>query len=91
MTAPFPNDPPLPFTLPETLRLAGDRRTWAGLAVVLTVAGLVGPFGTYTANPLPERLAYWGLIVIGTFWIGAILSELLQPLWRALASPGRPS
>jgi hypothetical protein len=80
MTANFTNSPPMPFTLREMLGLLRSRRTWAGLAVVTTLAGLLGPFGTFDSYSLAERLLYWGLIVTGTYWIGAFASEAMERL-----------
>lgn len=68
---------PLPFMLRETSRAIRDGRTWALLGVVAAGLALIGPFGTYQVMPLPGRVVYWGLIVVGTFWIASAMSEAM--------------
>jgi len=59
--------------------LAGDVRSWAVLATLSLIVGLIGPFGTF-AMPIGMRLAYWTAIVAGTSLIGTLCASLLERL-----------
>ena len=61
---------------------------------VALVAGLSGPFGTYEVFGLPARLAYWTVVVFGTYGLGAALTLALaprldgRPVWQAVGLTG---
>lgn len=78
MTEPSPNDGALPFTLRETSRRAGDPRVWGLLGLAGIALGAAGPFGSYARDPLAERMPYWTIVVVATFWAGSALSETLR-------------
>ena len=48
--------------------------TVTALAGVTAVLSLVGPFGTVASLSLPERAAYWGLLVILGYLAGYLIS-----------------
>lgn len=73
------NDTSLQSTLRELRSLARAPRTWVVLAVLSTVAGLVGPFGTFEAMPPLPRLAYWAAVVVGTGLTGTLVAGLAEP------------
>ena len=64
----FANGEPMSSTLREMRQLANDWSTWRLLALVSFVTGLIGPFGTFVSFGLMERLAYWSLLVVGSFF-----------------------
>lgn len=49
-------------------------RAWAVLIGVVLVLGLSGPFGTFEALGLPQRLAYWAVVGVTTFAGGSFFS-----------------
>ncbi len=49
-------------------------RAWAVMVGVVLVLGLSGPFGTFEALELPQRLVYWAVIGVTTFGAGAFVS-----------------
>ncbi len=65
----FADGAPMLSTLREVRQLANDWSTWRVLALVSVIVGLVGPFGTFGNVALVERLAYWGLLVVGSFFL----------------------
>lgn len=57
-----------------------DPLTLTALGGVTAVLALVGPFGTIASLSLPERAAYWGLLVVLGYAAGYLISyALLQP------------
>ena len=72
----FANDGAVSSALRELHQLAAARRTWSARAVVSVIAGLIGPFGTFVDLGLTERLTYWVLAVIGSFFVGAFSMDL---------------
>lgn len=57
--------------------------TLAALAGVAVVAGISGPFDTINAFALPQRMAYWFVIVPTTYAAGMLGSLLIGPSLRA--------
>ncbi|MEM1077203.1 MAG: LytTR family DNA-binding domain-containing protein [Pseudomonadota bacterium] len=68
------NDTVLGETLAEAGVLAHSRMLWIGLASAALMAGLTGPFGTFTTMSLPLRLVYWGAVAISSYWLGLLVS-----------------
>ena len=64
----------------DVAQVLGAPRTWLVLAVVAALIGLAGPFGTYRALGLGERLFYWGIVVAGTFSIGSVSTSVTE-IW----------
>lgn len=64
----------------DVAQVLGAPRTWLVLAVVAALVGLAGPFGTYRALGLGERLFYWGIVVAGTFSIGSVSTSVTE-IW----------
>lgn len=64
-------------------------RAWAVIVGVVLVLGLSGPFGTFEALDLPQRLFYWVSVGVTTFAAGSFFStwsaEALKrrnaPIW----------
>lgn len=57
--------------------------TLAALAGVAVVVGISGPFDTINAFPLPQRMAYWAVVVPMTYAAGFWGSLLVGPSLRA--------
>lgn len=88
------NAEPLQSTLREMQRLAREPRSWAVLAGLSVVVGLVGPFGTF-AMPMAARLAYWAVVVVTTGAVGTFAAGLGErlllprlPGWLAMGLAG---
>ena len=64
----------------DVVQVLGAPRTWLALALVATLIGLAGPFGTYRSMGLGERLFYWGIVVAGTFSIGSVSTSVTE-IW----------
>jgi DNA-binding LytR/AlgR family response regulator len=56
-------------------------RTLVGVLVVGLVLGFAGPFGTFEAIPLLQRLAYWLVIAGLTYAAGFFLSMYADAAW----------
>ena len=65
----FANGQQTSSTLRELRQLATNWGTWRILALVSLVVGLIGPFGTFGSFGLIERLIYWSLLVVGSFYV----------------------
>jgi DNA-binding LytR/AlgR family response regulator len=78
----FVNDSPLQSTLRELQGLSRDARFWTVLAVIALIVGLVGPFGTYQVLAVAPRLAYWGVVVLGTALTGTLVVGFIERLLR---------
>ncbi len=83
------NDSPMSFALRETRGIARAPRAWVGLAVIAALVGLIGPFGTFDAFALPQRLAYWAANVAATFF-AATLTITLADAWLSQRIASRP-
>lgn len=57
--------------------------TVAALAGVAVVVGISGPFDTINAFDLPQRMAYWAVVVPMTYAAGMLGSLLIAPSLRA--------
>jgi len=86
---------PLPPLAHREIRRAAQAhlaapRTLAGLAAVALLLGLSGPFDTVDALGFPARLAYWAVIVAGSYAIGtlvvlALTGRVMRPAARRAA------
>ncbi|MEO1224125.1 MAG: LytTR family DNA-binding domain-containing protein [Pseudomonadota bacterium] len=83
------NDSPMSLALRETRGIARAPRAWVGLAVIAALIGLIGPFGTFDALTLPERLAYWAANVAATFFT-ATFAITLAEAWLSQRIASRP-
>lgn len=72
--AKFANDTPLSTTLGEWRMLVRRPKFWAVLGGVIIILSLVGPFGTFDALSLPQRLGYWAAVAAASFGIGFFVS-----------------
>jgi hypothetical protein len=87
-------DPAPPSALRELRDHLRRPPVLAGQAGVALVAGLSGPFGTFEAFGLPLRLAYWAMVVFGTYALGTAVTLALEPrlaarpAWQAVAALG---
>lgn len=59
--------------------------TLAALAGLAIVVGISGPFDTINAFDLPQRMAYWAVVVPMTYAAGMMGSLLVEPALRATA------
>ena len=66
---------PLPFALREVQRDATNSIFWMAIAGIIIVIAISGPFGTLTSLNFPKRLAYWGAIVVFTYFSGTFVSH----------------
>jgi len=71
------NDTPWQFALREIQRLSTSSRFWIGLAAATVILAISGPFGTIEQLSFAERLVYWGLIAVLTFFCGMSVSILV--------------
>lgn len=62
-----------------------DRRRLAAAAAVAVLAGLVGPFGTYTADGLAARMLFWPAVVATAVPVALVCRVAID---RALAGRG---
>lgn len=74
------NDTVVTNLIAEARALAGSGRFWICLLGASLVLGLAGPFGTYEAFPVAWRLGYWAVVVVTTYWLGALTSYLIASL-----------
>ena len=82
-------DSPMSLALRETRGIARAPRAWVGLAVIAALVGLIGPFGTFDAFTLPQRLAYWAANVAATFF-AATFTITLADAWLSQRITSRP-
>lgn len=68
------NDRFLLETITEAFALVRRGDFWLWLLGIGFIIGLTGPFGTYNAQPMPLRTAYWVFTVCTTFLIGYLVS-----------------
>ncbi|MCK0149346.1 LytTR family transcriptional regulator [Marivita sp. S6314] len=68
---------PLQLTLREWRQHLLHPLTLTAQAGVTAVLALVGPFGTLLSLSLPERAAYWGLLVVAGYVVGYAISYAL--------------
>ena len=61
--------------------------TLAALAGVAVVVGISGPFDTINAFALPQRMAYWAVVVPMTYAAGFWGSQFIGPALRATSMP----
>lgn len=69
------NDTPLHLTLRELQVLCSSYRFWVGLAAIVIILAIAGPFGTLTELGFAERLVYWAMIAGLTFFCGLGVSS----------------
>ncbi|WP_404400267.1 LytTR family DNA-binding domain-containing protein [Pelagibacterium halotolerans] len=86
------NWPPLHLALRETQAVYRDRRALSAIALVGTILGLAGPFGTFAELSAPLRVLYWLVIAFSTYGLGQFGGTLLarwivperRPLWASV-------
>lgn len=71
----------------EVTSLFGSPRNVGLLVVVALLAGIAGPFGTYEAMPVLQRLLYWLLVVYGTAAAGHLTGTAAEHLLDRLGWP----
>ena len=70
----FADLPPLQFTLREILAIIQNYRFWIGFAAVVIILTIAGPFGTLQSLNHAERLVYWSLHAVLTFFTGVFVA-----------------
>lgn len=83
-------DGPVHFTKRELQRWFFAPSFWAAIAGASVLLGLIGPFGTYDALPLPGRVAYWAATVVSTYFIGGAIVFLFVRLVSPERMPRTP-
>ncbi len=81
------NGTPLQLTLRELRAVYANPISLSIMACVGAIAGITGPFGTFSALSLGARLAYWLAIVFLTFGAGMVGGTLSEALFARLTSP----
>lgn len=81
----FVNSRHLHFALRELRGNFQRPTTLAALAGLAVVVGISGPFDTINAFDLPQRMAYWAVVVPMTYAAGMMGSLLVEPALRANA------
>lgn len=79
----------LHLTLRELRGVLQRPVTVAALAGVAVVMGISGPFDTINAFDLPQRMAYWAVVVPMTYAAGFWGSRIIDPALRDAATPLR--
>lgn len=77
----------LQLALRETREFLSRWQVLAGIAAVIAILAISGPFGTGEALPAPTRLVYWASVAVLTFSAGVLVNRLVV----ALALPGTAS
>ena len=73
----FANDTAVTSTLREIHRLCQSKRFWAAMAIGIIVLVLSGPFDTQNLLNVAERIVYWTLVAITTFFIGVSVNSFV--------------
>lgn len=86
----FVNGRPLQLALRALRTDLSNRRTWVVLVVLSVILGVSGPFQTYEYFGLTPRVAYWSGVVVCTYCIGSLISDIIEitlasrPVWPRL-------
>jgi hypothetical protein len=81
----FANDTPMRFTMRELHRQLTDARFWMGMAAVILILVVTGPFGTSDSLSFPARLGYWAITAFATYvacLAGSIWGTLRLSAWN---------
>lgn len=76
----FVNDSPIHFTLRQLHGVFSSPLAWGIMVGVGVIAGITGPFSTFAHLAPAPRIAYWLLIVVGSYGAGTIGATLAQAL-----------
>ena len=76
----FVNDSPIHFTLRQLRGVFSSPLAWGILVGGGVIAGITGPFSTFEHLAPAPRIAYWLLVVVGSYGAGAIGAMLAQAL-----------
>ncbi len=79
----FANEPPLQLTLRVMHELYSNPRFWIGMAVIVMVLTIMGPFGTLADLTFAPRLVYWGAISLLSFPVG-MAASIFFGVWLSL-------
>ncbi|WP_421952134.1 LytTR family DNA-binding domain-containing protein [Pelagibacterium sp.] len=74
------NDSPIHFTLRQLHGVFSSPLAWGIMVGVGVIAGITGPFSTFEHLAPAPRIAYWLLIVVGSYGAGTIGATLAQAL-----------
>lgn len=70
----FANDTPLQLTLRVMQAIYSNPRFWVGMAAVILILTIMGPFNTLVDMTFAPRLVYWGGISLVTFPVAMAVS-----------------
>jgi len=83
----FANDSALQFTHRELTRIIKSPRQWLGLAAIVIVLAIIGPFYTFASLPFVERLIYWSLMAVVNYLIGYSVSVFTGHIFYRKGAP----
>ncbi|MEM7068312.1 MAG: LytTR family DNA-binding domain-containing protein [Pseudomonadota bacterium] len=72
----FADDTVLQSTLREMQSVFGNKSVWIGIAAIIAILVVSGPFGTLKSLNFGERLAYWGVLSVLTYACGLFVGTL---------------
>jgi len=76
----FANDTAWQFTHRQLQRLIRSPQFWTGLAAVVVVLAVIGPFTTFEDQDFGARLVFWGLMATSCYFVGFIVSGFVGQL-----------
>ena len=81
----FVNDSPFQLAQRALRTELSSKKTWVVLIALSLVVGVSGPFQTFAYFELWPRLLYWSFIVISTYCIGSLVSDMLEVILKRWA------
>lgn len=83
----FVNDSPVHFTLRQLHAVFSSPLAWGIMVGVGVIAGITGPFSTFEHLAPAPRIAYWLMIVVGSYGAGTVGAVLAQTLLLPRGGP----
>ena len=85
------NGTPMQITLRELQEIYSSYRFWIGLAAVIIILAIAGPFGTLTELGFAERLVYWAISAGLTFFCGLTVCSFASEVFYQSGIPQWPA
>lgn len=76
-TQKFADQQPLQFALREVQSIFQNYRFWLGFSAIVIILTIAGPFGTLQTLNHAERLVYWALHAVLTFFTGLFVAVFI--------------